>query len=39
LSVLDVDYLDYHPQAQYDLAHVRAERIRLKRLDWGLTHA
>ena len=26
-------------QAQYDLAHVRADRIRLKRLDWGLTHA
>jgi addiction module HigA family antidote len=26
-------------QAQYDLARVRADRIKLKRLEWGLTHA
>jgi len=26
-------------QAQYDLAHIHANRIRLKRLEWGLTRA
>jgi addiction module HigA family antidote len=26
-------------QAQYDLAHVRADRIKLRRVEWGLTHA
>jgi len=26
-------------QAQYELARVRADRIKPKRLDWGLTHA
>jgi addiction module HigA family antidote len=25
-------------QAQYELARVPANRIKLKRLDWGLTH-
>ena len=26
-------------QAQYDLAHIHANRIKLKRLEWGLTRA
>jgi len=26
-------------QAQYDLAHIRTDRIRLKRLEWGLDRA